>query len=63
MNRKIQSEYSGALDNAFCVTVENSDLDEDLHKMIVWILLNPHEAQQLVPDYLHIAGLDPRGTR
>ena len=63
MNRIIHAEYSGFLENAFKVTVENSTLDEDIHKMIVWIMLNPHEAQQLVPDYLHIAGLDPRETR
>jgi hypothetical protein len=62
MNRVIHAEYSGALKDSFCVTVENSTLDEDLHKMIVWIMLNPFLAQQLVPDYLHIAGLDPRGT-
>ncbi len=60
MNRITQAEYSGFLEDNFKVTVQTSTLDEDLHKMIVWILLNPDQAQQLVPDYLYISGQDTR---
>jgi hypothetical protein len=63
MSRIIQAGYSGTLRNSFSVTVENSSLDEDLHKMIVWIMLNPDRAQHLVPEYLYISGQDAKGTR